>query len=368
MDLNILMALALRSADQGGLDDPALFMDLALRYAVQGTEQGKALQARKMFSKMTPTGARAWAASKAEQQLYEHMRTHQRQRQRIDQQAQQIADDIQDMQGGDELARLNAAREFTIDESNNRWGVPINEQQQALIDQYQLNNVRRPGVFYNRATTQQRMLEAILATPNPLELTGNGLNLIQRLEYLQAGEAVVTNADLAYIGYHLAAFAASDADTQNGREGDLHLSRAYEAYGNITPATGREKARTWRYTSMLLSVPSALRNVMGNTMQNTINAASQGLAVELDRLVSQITGERTKAHLTAAERVEGWQGFVEETQNTFRDFFTDRAITHHGEDRYNLNQRGRVFQGQIPEALRLVEGYLMSVGDRNFWR
>lgn len=359
---NLLMALAFRSGDVNSA------MELAHRYNVEGTEQGQALQARQIFSRMTPTGARAWVAGGMETQLAEHMRTHQRQRQRIDQQAQQIADDIQDMQGGDELARLNAAREFTIDESNNRWGVPINEQQQALIDQYQLNNVRRPGVFYNRATTQQRMLEAILATPNPLELTGNGLNLIQRLEYLQAGEAVVTNADLDYIGYHLAAFAASDADTQNGREGDLHLSRAYEAYGNITPATGREKARTWRYTSMLLSVPSALRNVMGNAMQNTINAASQGLAVELDRLVSQITGERTKAHLTAAERVEGWQGFVEETQNTFRDFFTDRAITHHGEDRYNLNQRGRVFQGQIPEALRLVEGYLMSVGDRNFWR
>ena len=328
---NLLMALAFRSGDVNSA------MELAHRYNVEGTEQGQALQARQLFSRMTPTGARAWVAGGMETQLAEHMRTHQRQRQRIDQQAQQIADDIQGMQGGDELARLNAAQEFTIDESNNRWGVPINEQQQALIDQYHLNNVRRPGVFYNRATTQQRMLEAILATPNPLELTGNGLNLIQRLEYLQAGEAVVTNADLNYIGYHLAAFAASDADTQNGREGDLHLSRAYEAYGNITPATGREKARTWRYTSMLLSVPSALRNVMGNAMQNTINAASQGLAVELDRLVSQITGERTKAHLTAAERVEGWQGFVEETQNTFRDFFTDRAITHHGEDRYNLN-------------------------------
>ncbi len=296
------------------------------------------------------------------------MNTHQRQRRQIDTTARQVADEIRGMQSGDEVARLLARPEFTIDETNNRWGIPINEQQQALIDRYGLNRVRRPGVFYNRATTQQRMLEAILATPNPLELTGNGLNLIQRLEYLQAGEAVVTNADLDYIGMHLAAFAASDTDTQNSREGDLHLSRAYEAYGNITPATGREKARTWRYTSMLLSLPSAARNVIGNALQNTINATSHGIAVELDRIASLATGERTMAHLSLQERVEGWHRFTEETQNTFRDFFTDRSITKTGEDRYNLNQRGRVFQNQPMESMRLIEGYLMSVGDRNFWR
>lgn len=359
---NLLMALAFRSGDVNSA------MELAHRYNLEGTAQGQALQARKLFSRMTPTGARAWVAGGMETQLAEHMNTHQRQRRQIDANAEQVVNDIRDMQNGDEVARLLSQREFTIDETNNRWGVPINEQQQALIDQYHLNRVRRPGVFYNRATTQQRMLEAILATPNPLELTGNGLNLIQRLEYMQAGEAVVTNADLDYIGMHLAAFAASDADTQGSREGDLHLSRAYEAYGNITPATGREKARTWRYTSMLLSLPSATRNVIGNALQNTINATSHGLAVELDRIASLVTGERTTTHLSAAERAEGWHSFVEETQNTFRDFFIDRSITETGEDRYNLNQRGRVFQAQIPEAMRLVEGYLMSVGDRNFWR
>lgn len=359
---NLLMALAFRSGDVNSA------MELAHRYNVEGTAAAQALQARKIFSRMTPTGAKAWVAGKAETQLAEHRRTHKHQAQRIDEAAGSVKEDIQDKQGGDQLARLNAAREFTIDETNNRWGIPINEQQQALIDQYKLNSVRRPGVFYNRATTKQRMLEAILATPNPLELTGNGLNLIQRLEYLKAGEAVITNADLNYIGYHLARFAASDVDTQSSREGDLHLSRAYEAYGNIIPSSLREKARTWRYTSMLLSVPSAMRNVIGNTMQNTVNATANGIAVELDRIISKVTGERTKAHLTAAQRVEGWQAFVEETQNTFRDFFVDKAITHNGEDRFNMNQKGRVFQSQVPESLRLVESFLMSVGDRNFWK
>lgn len=359
---NLLMSLAFRSGDANSA------MELAHRYNVEGTSQGQAMQARQIFSRMTPTGARAWVAGGMETQLAEHMHTHRGQRRRVDTTARQVADEIRDMQNGDEVTRLLAQPEFTIDSTNNRWGIPINEQQQALIDRYGLNRVRRPGVFYNRATTQQRMLEAILATPNPLELTGNGLNLIQRLEYLQAGEAVVTNADLDYIGMHLAAFAASDTDTQNSREGDLHLSRAYEAYGNITPATGREKARTWRYTSMLLSLPSAARNVIGNALQNTINATSHGIAVELDRIASLATGERTMAHLSLQDRVEGWQRFTEETQNTFRDFFTDRSITKTGEDRYNLNQRGRVFQNQPMESMRLIEGYLMSVGDRNFWR
>lgn len=368
-ELNIMMALALRPADMGGLGDFGMAMDLMLASAVQGTETGKALQARKQFAKMTPTQARRSVAERSERDLHDHMQTHRRQRELIRRQAAQVARELDGMQGGDELLRLNAAGSFTIDESNSRWGMPINEQQQALIDHYGLNNVRRPGVFYNRATTEQRMLEAILATPNPQELTGNGLTLIERLEYMQAGEAVITNADLEYIGQHLAQFASYDVDAQRGREGDLALARAYEAYGSITPASAREKARTWRYTSMLLSVPSAIRNVIGNAGQNIANATAHGIAVELDRIVSAVTGtERTMAHLSLRERIDGWHSFVQETQNTFRDFFVDRAVTQRGDDRFNTNQRGRVFQNAAAEAMRNLEGCLMSVGDRNFWR
>lgn len=362
-EANLMMAMALREDTA----DPATFMALASHYNKEGTKAGQELQSRKLFTRMSPTGARVWAAGQMESRLEEHMRTHQPQRRRIDENARRVADQIHDMQSGDEILRLNAGGDFTIDESNNRWGAPINEQQQALIDHYGLNNVARPGVFYNRATTQQRMLEAILATPNPLEVTGLGLNLIQRLEFMQDGEAVITNADLNYIGTQLGQFVAQGGD-DGGREADLAVSRAYEAYGNITPSTTREKLRTWRYVSMLLSIPSAIRNVIGNTSQNVVNATAHGIAVELDKAIARATGQRTVEHLNYQERINGWRGFVEETQNTFRDYFIDRSVTQRGNDKYNTNQRGRVYQTQFIETMRNVEGFLMSFGDRNMWR
>ena len=362
-EANLMMAMALREDTA----DPATFMALASHYNKEGTKAGQELQARKLFTRMSPTGARVWAAGQMESRLEDHMRTHQPQRRRIDENARRVADQIRDMQSGDEILRLNAGDDFTIDESNNRWGVPINEQQQALIDHYGLNNVARPGIFYNRATTKQRMLEAILATPNPLEVTGLGLNLIQRLEFMQDGEAVITNADLNYIGTQLGQFVAQGGD-EGGREADLAVSRAYEAYGNITPSTTREKLRTWRYVSMLLSVPSAIRNVIGNTSQNVVNATAHGIAVELDKAIARATGQRTVEHLNYQERINGWRGFVEETQNTFRDYFIDRSVTQRGNDKYNTNQRGRVYQTQFIETMRNMEGFLMSFGDRNIWR
>ena len=362
-EANLMMAMALREDTA----DPATFMALASHYNKEGTKAGQELQARKLFTRMSPTGARVWAAGQMENRLEEHMSTHRPQRRQVDERAQQVAGEIRGLQGGDEVLRLNAGGDFTIDESNNRWGIPINQQQQALIDHYNLNNVARPGIFYNRATTQQRMLEAIIATPNPLEVTGLGLNLIQRLEYMAAGEAVITNADLNYIGTQLGQFVALGAD-EGGRDADLAVSRAYEAYGNITPSTAREKMRTWRYVSMLLSVPSATRNVIGNAAQNAVNATAHGIAVELDKLASRVTGQRTVEHLSVQERIDGWRGFVDETRNTFRDYFVDRSITQRGNDKYNTNQRGRVYQNQFIETMRNVEGFLMSFGDRNMWR
>jgi hypothetical protein len=341
-------------------------MLMAHKYNSDGTLTGQALQARRLFSRMTPTGLKAKVAGEYEAKTAEYIKDHKPAMKDVRKRAQKKADKIKDLQGGDELLRLTAGGSYTV--KQNKWNMPLNEQQLELIKQYKLEKVARPGLAYNRATTKQRMLEAILATPNPLELTGNGLNLIERLEMLSDGLAVVTNADLNYIGERLAEYAYADADTQQGREGDLALSRAYEAYGNIDPATLSEKMRTWGYVSMLLSVPSAMRNVIGNSGQNALNAAADAIAVELDRAVSLATGERTRAHLTMRERADGWHAFAEETKNTWRDYFADKAIVQKGEERFSMNQRGRVYQSDALEAARIVEGFLMSVGDRNFWK
>ena len=360
-EANLMMAMALRN------DDPATFMALASKYNKEGTEAGKELQARKLFSKMTPTGARIWVAGKLENQLKDYMRKHGPMKEKTDRNSKVIADQIRGLDNTDVMRRLMSGEDVTIDSTNNRWGTPINQQQQALIDHYKLNKVARPGIFYNRATLKQRMLEAILATPNPLAVTGNGLNLIQRLEFMQEGAAVITNADIDYIGMRMGEFMGAGQEA-GGRVADVAIARAYEAFGNITPATFGEKARTWRYISMLTSVPSAIRNVIGNASQNLVNATAHGIAVELDKIVANVTGARTAAHLSAGERVDGWKAFVEETKNTFRDYFVDKVATQRGNDKYNTNQRGRVYQSGLPEGLRNVEGFLMSFGDRNMWR
>lgn len=358
---NLMMAMALRE------DDPATFMALASKYNKEGTKAGQTLQARKLFTRMSPTGARIWMAGKLEGELGDFIHRHRPIKTKVDQKSGQIADSIRELDSTDLVKRLTAGDEVTLDNQNNRFCVPINAQQQALIERYGLGDVKRPGLFYNRATTKQRMLEAILATPNPLEMTGNGLNLIQRLEYMKEGAAVVTNADLNYIGSMLSEFVARGGE-DGGREADVAVARAYEAFGNITPATVGEKAKTWRYMAMLTSVPSAIRNVIGNATQNTVNAASHGIAVELDKIVSKYTGARTTEHLSASERVAGWKGFVEETKNTFRDYFVDKVVTQRGEAKYSTSQKGRVYQSTAVEAIRNVEGFLMSFGDRNVWR
>ena len=360
-DANMLMAMANREGDMQTL------LDLARHYNKEGTRQAKAFQARKIFSRMTPAGVRALAAGDCENRLGSWMDGHQPAKRSADRKAEKTSEQIRQLQGGDELLRLEAASEYTITRMDARYGVPINEQQRELIRQFGLENVNRP-VFYNKATRQQRMLEAILMEPNPLNATGFGLNLVERLYYCQAGAPVIFNSDLDYIGYNMAQFASAPLDEQEDRFGDLALSRVYEAYGNITEPSLREKLRTWKYTSMLLSLPSAGRNVIGNAAQNTVNAASHSLAAALDAAVGQMTGRRTRANITIRELAGGWNAFVRETVNTYRDYFVDRAVTQRGDDRFNLNQRGRVYQNNALETLRTLESFLMSVGDRNFWR
>lgn len=360
---NLLMAQALREDSS----DPATFFALAEKSALVSTDTAQALQARTMISKMTPDGLQIWAAGQFERGLREHMDTHKPQKQQVDEEASHVADQVRDLQGGDEILSLNAGGDFTIDASNTRWGIPINEQQQALIDHYKLNNVGRPGIFYNRATLKQRMLEAIIATPNPLEVTGLGLNLIQRLEFMKRGEAVSTNADLRYMGEQLGQFVALGGEA-GGRAADLALARAYEAFSNITPATRMEKFRTQRYVNMLSTFTSFARNIIGNVGQNVANATAHGIGVEIDRLASLGTGRRTMAHLSTAERIEGWRAFAEETKNTFLDFFVDKANTAPNRDKYSTNQRGRVFQNGALEMSKDIESFLMSVGDRNIWK
>lgn len=128
------------------------------QFATKTAQQSQALQARKLFSRMTPTGMRARVAAQSETKTAEYMRTHKPAMEDIRKRAGKAAEKLKGKRGSDELLRLNSSGGYVIDGRSSTWGVPVNEQQQALIDQDKLGKVARPGLFYNRATTEQRML------------------------------------------------------------------------------------------------------------------------------------------------------------------------------------------------------------------
>ena len=358
---NVLMAQAAHDGDMSTL------LALSRHYAEDTTEVAQALQAMKIFKRMTPAGARSAAAAQNEALLSGYIEGHTPIRRKVEAEARKVEADVSEKRGGDPIALLGSG-ETTLTRENSKWGVPINERQEALIKHYKLENVTRPGIHYNRATLKQRMLEAILATPDPLEATNEGLTLVTRLEYMKKGAPVITNADLEYIGRQLAIYASMDADSQDAREGQLALARAYEANANITQAGTFEKINGARFVGMLLNLTSPTRNVMGNVLQTSVNSLSNVVANILDAGVSFATKEHTKAMITPKEAVEGWEAFAQETMDTYRDYFVDKAIVKQGEGRFDVNRRGRIYQHNAAETARITESFLMSVGDRNFWK
>lgn len=358
---NVLMAMA---AQEGNM---STLLALSRHYAEDTTEVARALQAQKIFKRMTPIGMMQATAAQNEAMLSGWIEGHAPAREEAEANARRAEEEIADKDGRNPIALLESG-EATITRENSKWGIPINERQAALIKKYKLEKVTRPGIHYNRATLKQRMLEAILATPDPLEATGGGLSLVTRLEYMKAGAPVVTNADLEYIGHQLSMYAAMDVDSQEDRIGQLALARAYEANANITQAGLVEKINGGRYINMLMNATSPIRNVMGNALMTGVNAASDSVATAIDSVVSLATGTHTKANLTPKEMIEGWEAFRQETVDTFRDYFVDQAIVKQGEGRFDVNRRGRIYQTGAAETARVLESFLMSVGDRNFWK
>jgi len=189
---------------------------------------------------------------------------------------------------------------------------------------------------------------------------------------------VITNADLNYIGAQMSIF-MGQGGMGGDRAGHVAAARAFEAASNIKPAGFGDKLRTYRYTNMLNTVPTTLRNIMGNLTQNAVNNTSHGVAVGLDKAVSLVTGKRSVGSLTMEQRVNGWKSFANELANTYTDYAVDRAVTPQVEasqvageqldpaNRFNTNARKRTYQNGALETRTTLENFLMSMGDRPVW-
>lgn len=257
---------------------------------------------------------------------------------------------------------------------DNPWGVPLNPAQMELIRQYGLMGVKLPGDNYSVASLKQRMLCAIIATPN--NVRGDGLmTLCQQLEAMKAGYAVVTEADLNYINGQMSTYLYAEGPEHDGlpvtAEGKMALSRVYDAQGNTVQSGFMEQLNAFGYTNMLSSTKTWAKNIASNVLIRPLELASEKIGGVIEqKLVTPKTGNRTTDAPNRAERKSGKDAFRGEIGQTMVDYFVTHADTGHGNG-FDLNRNGRTFnKGPLNEMLNAYKNivdFAMQIGDRPFW-
>ena len=262
---------------------------------------------------------------------------------------------------------------------DNPWRIPLNPAQMALIERYKLTDTKLPGDTYSVATLKQRMLCAIIATPN--NVRGDGMmTLCQQLEAMKAGYAVVTEADLNYINGQMATYLYAEGPAHDGlpvtTEGKLALSRVYDAQANTVQEALFGKLNTLGFTNMLSSTKTWVKNVASNMMIRPLELASEKIGGVIEqKVVTPKTGNRTTDAPNRAERMAGKDAFNGEIGQTMVDYFVTHADTGHGSE-YDLRKEGRTFNGKtVPSehlsallnAYKNLVDFAMQIGDRPFW-
>ena len=376
-DDNALAFVAMADATRNG--DSVTAAMLAMRMLEESTEQGRALQSLKIGLRLTPEGALGETLRKAQ--------TFNAKRKNVDSKfiptgneapkgqpdadgkkptvaphVQKVYDAAADLKN--RLDKLDGETS-----RNNPWGLPLNAAQMELAKKYGLMSTALPS-DYAHATLKQRMLSAIIATPEGVR--GDGLlTLCQQLEFMKEGYAVVTEADLNYIAGQMSEVIAQggvENEIPKTREGKIALSRVYDAQANITPASFMEKFRSWTYANMLSSPATWVRNVASNVLMNPLESLSTALGTLVDKAVSKQTGTRTTSIANKQERAQGKEAFKSEAAQTFEDYFITHTDTGHGR-KYDINQagRGRTFQNGMLEAGKTMVDFAMQIGDRPFY-
>lgn len=404
-DEHALGALCMVLANQTGRVDPIRAMAIAQVYNEAGTKAGKALQVRQIVGKLTPSGAMLGAVKNAKDANEKkgigknaipmgNEAPKGKNRKRAGKSGTTVAPmgDVQAMRGPEggavqgsftqehpaqivekiyDRADRTYADLSTLPQDvsrDNPWNLPLNPAQMALIRQYGLMGEKLPGASYSRASQTQRMLAAIISTPN--NVRGDGLlTLCQQLEAMKQGLAVVTEADLSYIAgqaSEVLAQGVTDAGTPATVEGKIAMMRMYDTQANTVPATFGQKFTAIRYDNMLSAPATWVRNVTSNVLVAPLEKASTWLASAADAAVAKRTGTRTTAYTTKEERAAGRDAAAQEVVNTVRDYFVTHTDTSHGR-KYDKGNRGRTFQSAWLDAYDNIVGFAMQIGDRPFY-
>ena len=404
-DEHALGALCMVLANQPGRVDPIRAMAIAQVYNEAGTKAGKALQVRQIVGKLTPSGAMLGAVNNAKAANEKkgigknaipmgNEAPKGKNRKRAGKSDTTVApmEDVQAMRGpeGDAVqgsftvqkpaqivediydkADRTYADLSTLPQDvsrDNPWGLPLNPAQMALIRQYGLMGEKLPGASYSRASLNQRMLAAIIATPN--NVRGDGLlTLCQQLHAMKQGLAVVTEADLSYIAgqaSEVMAQGVTEAGTPATAEGRIAMKRMYDTQANTVPATFGQKLTALSYDNMLSAPATWVRNPSSNVLVTPLEKVSTWIASAADAAVAKRTGTRTTAYTTKEERAAGRDAAVQEVVNTVRDHFVTHTDTSHG-SKYDKGDRSRTFQNAWLDVYDNIVRFAMQIGDRPFY-
>lgn len=250
---------------------------------------------------------------------------------------------------------------------DNPWGLPIEDWKMELIDRYKLRGTKLPGYDYFKASKKERMLAAILATRS--NERGHGLlTLCQQLEFMDAGYAVVTEADLNYITGEMATFQMLEEgnDEPQTPEGKTAIQRIYSAQANTMPNSLWGKWNHYGYDSMLSSPKTWNKNVMSNILTRPLELTSEKIAEFADKQIAQKTGNRTTAMPSREGRRAGNEAFAEEIANTLTDYLIRGADTGHSSS-FDLNNNRRTYDNAFMQTYHDFIAMAMQLGDRPFW-
>ena len=250
---------------------------------------------------------------------------------------------------------------------DNPWGLPIEDWKMELIDRYKLRGTKLPGYDYFKASKKERMLAAILATRS--NERGHGLlTLCQQLEFMDAGYAVVTEADLNYITGEMATFQMLEEgnDEPQTPEGKTAIQRIYSAQANTMPNSLWGKWNHYGYDSMLSSPKTWNKNVMSNILTRPLELTSEKIAEFADKQIAKKTGNRTTAMPGREGRRAGNKAFAEEIANTMTDYLIRGADTGHSSS-FDLNNNRRTYDNAFMQTYHDFIAMAMQLGDRPFW-
>ena len=250
---------------------------------------------------------------------------------------------------------------------DNPWGLPIEDWKMELIDRYKLRGTKLPGYDYFKASKKERMLAAILATRS--NERGHGLlTLCQQLEFMDAGYAVVTEADLNYITGEMATFQMLEEgnDEPQTPEGKTAIQRIYSAQANTMPNSLWGKWNNYGYDSMLSSPKTWNKNVMSNILTRPLELTSEKIAEFADKQIAKKTGNRTTAMPGREGRRAGKEAFAEEIANTLTDYLIRGTDTGHSSS-FDLNNNRRTYDNAFMQTYHDFIAMAMQLGDRPFW-